>query len=70
MSKSSSKKGTGLGAMGSWLHKKIVDPFIKIIRRLGPASQATLPLDLRGAEPKQLAFSTALGISLGVFPIV
>ncbi|PWA87554.1 hypothetical protein CTI12_AA129330 [Artemisia annua] len=53
MSKSSKK---GIGAMGSWLHKKIVDPFIKIIRR--------------GAEPKQLAFSTALGISLGVFPIV
>lgn len=23
----------------------------------------------RGAEPKQLAFSTALGVTLGVFPI-
>jgi hypothetical protein len=26
-------------------------------------------LFLRGAEPKQLAFSAALGITLGVFPI-
>ncbi|CAI9267147.1 unnamed protein product [Lactuca saligna] len=48
--------GSGLGAMAPWLRKKIVDPFVKILRR--------------GAEPKQLAFSTALGISLGVFPIV
>ncbi|KAI3807110.1 hypothetical protein L1987_23032 [Smallanthus sonchifolius] len=46
----------GLGAIGSWLHKKVVDPFIQILQR--------------GVEPKQLAFSTALGISLGVFPIV
>ncbi|MQM04545.1 hypothetical protein Taro_037342 [Colocasia esculenta] len=38
-----------------WLNKKIVDPLVQIIRR--------------GAEPKQLAFSTALGITLGVFPI-
>ncbi|XP_071733312.1 uncharacterized protein [Rutidosis leptorrhynchoides] len=52
---SSSRKG-GLGAIGSWIHKKVIDPFIKILSR--------------GAEPKQLALSTALGISLGVFPIV
>ncbi|OVA01318.1 protein of unknown function DUF2062 [Macleaya cordata] len=38
-----------------WLNKKIVDPLLQIIRR--------------GAEPKQLAFSVALGITLGVFPI-
>ncbi|XP_074567948.1 uncharacterized protein LOC141824537 [Curcuma longa] len=38
-----------------WLKKKIVDPLMQIIRR--------------GAEPKQLALSTALGITLGVFPI-
>ncbi|KAK9073431.1 hypothetical protein SSX86_007755 [Deinandra increscens subsp. villosa] len=52
---SNSTKG-GVGAIGSWFHKKVVDPFTQILRR--------------GAEPKQLAFSTALGISLGVFPIV
>ncbi|XP_020680741.1 uncharacterized protein LOC110098302 isoform X1 [Dendrobium catenatum] len=38
-----------------WLRKKIVDPFLQIIGR--------------GAEPKQLAFSTALGLTLGIFPI-
>ncbi|WOL14277.1 hypothetical protein Cni_G23057 [Canna indica] len=38
-----------------WLNMKIVDPLMQIIRR--------------GAEPKQLAFSTALGITIGVFPI-
>ncbi|XP_060964525.1 uncharacterized protein LOC115705711 isoform X2 [Cannabis sativa] len=38
-----------------WLHKKIVDPLIQILRR--------------GAEPKLLAFSAALGITLGLFPI-
>lgn len=41
--------------MGPWFHRKIVDPLLQILRR--------------GAEPKQLAFSAALGISLGVFPI-
>uniref|UniRef100_A0A2N9EBQ2 DUF2062 domain-containing protein n=1 Tax=Fagus sylvatica TaxID=28930 RepID=A0A2N9EBQ2_FAGSY len=40
---------------GPWFHKKIVDPLQQILRR--------------GAEPKQLAFSAALGITLGVFPI-
>ncbi|XP_074280174.1 uncharacterized protein LOC141605352 isoform X1 [Silene latifolia] len=40
---------------GSWLHTKVVDPLLQIIRR--------------GAEPKQLAFSSALGFTLGVFPI-
>ncbi|XP_077231794.1 uncharacterized protein LOC143864831 [Tasmannia lanceolata] len=38
-----------------WLNKKIIDPLVEILRR--------------GAEPKQLAFSAALGITLGVFPI-
>ena len=41
--------------VGPWFHKKIVDPLLQILRR--------------GAEPKQLAFSAALGITLGVFPI-
>ncbi|KAL1222181.1 hypothetical protein V5N11_011059 [Cardamine amara subsp. amara] len=39
----------------SWFDKKISEPVIKILRR--------------GAEPKQLAFSAALGITMGVFPI-
>ncbi|KAK7401485.1 hypothetical protein VNO78_13009 [Psophocarpus tetragonolobus] len=39
----------------NWLQKNITDPLLAIIRR--------------GAEPKQLAFSAALGITLGVFPI-
>ncbi|KAK4341257.1 hypothetical protein RND71_039758 [Anisodus tanguticus] len=39
-----------------WIHKKIVDPLLQILRR--------------GAEPKQLAFSGALGVTLGLFPIV
>ncbi|KAF5738817.1 hypothetical protein HS088_TW12G00010 [Tripterygium wilfordii] len=39
----------------SWFQKKIVDPLYQILRR--------------GAEPKQLAFSAALGITLGLFPI-
>ncbi|KAG9457055.1 hypothetical protein H6P81_001563 [Aristolochia fimbriata] len=39
----------------SWLNKKIVDPLLHIVRR--------------GAEPKQLAFSAALGMTLGLFPI-
>ncbi|KMZ75213.1 Cytoplasmic membrane protein [Zostera marina] len=38
-----------------WIQKKIVDPLLQILRR--------------GAEPKQLAFSAALGLTLGVFPI-
>ncbi|XP_052202923.1 uncharacterized protein LOC127808429 [Diospyros lotus] len=38
-----------------WFQKKVVDPLLLILRR--------------GAEPKQLAFSAALGITLGVFPI-
>ncbi|KAK9748942.1 hypothetical protein RND81_02G091900 [Saponaria officinalis] len=40
---------------GSWVHNKVVDPLLLILRR--------------GAEPKQLAFSAALGFTLGVFPI-
>ncbi|CAK7344527.1 unnamed protein product [Dovyalis caffra] len=43
-----------MGLMG-WLNKKIVDPLYQILRR--------------GLEPKQLAFSAALGITLGIFPI-
>ncbi|KAG8066893.1 hypothetical protein GUJ93_ZPchr0005g15602 [Zizania palustris] len=38
-----------------WLQNKVVDPMIQVIRR--------------GAEPKQLAFSAALGVTLGIFPI-
>lgn len=41
--------------LGSWLHNKIVEPLLQILRR--------------GAEPKQLAFSSALGFTLGLFPI-
>ncbi|KAL6983267.1 hypothetical protein U1Q18_016657 [Sarracenia purpurea var. burkii] len=41
--------------MGPWFRRKIIDPFLQILRR--------------GAEPKQLAFSAALGFCLGVFPI-
>ncbi|TKY49919.1 hypothetical protein E2542_SST27368 [Spatholobus suberectus] len=39
----------------NWFQKKITDPLLSIIRR--------------GAEPNQLAFSAALGLTLGVFPI-
>ncbi|ONK74199.1 uncharacterized protein A4U43_C03F3820 [Asparagus officinalis] len=39
----------------SWVNRKVVDPLIQIIKR--------------GAEAKQLAFSTGLGITLGMFPI-
>ncbi|KAL5078448.1 hypothetical protein RYX36_017432 [Vicia faba] len=39
----------------NWFHKKIADPLLAILQR--------------GAEPKQLAFSAALGITFGVFPI-
>ncbi|XP_004499723.1 uncharacterized protein [Cicer arietinum] len=39
----------------NWFHKKITDPLFSILQR--------------GVEPKQLAFSAALGITLGVFPI-
>ncbi|KAK6937951.1 protein of unknown function DUF2062 [Dillenia turbinata] len=41
--------------LGPWFNAKVVDPLLQILRI--------------GAEPKQLAFSTALGITLGVFPI-
>ncbi|RAL43012.1 hypothetical protein DM860_009794 [Cuscuta australis] len=41
--------------MGTWFRKNIIDPLLQILRR--------------GAEPKQLAFSGALGITLGIFPI-
>ncbi|PWA34203.1 hypothetical protein CTI12_AA621410 [Artemisia annua] len=47
---------TGIQGIGTWIHKKIVDPFVDILTR--------------GAEPKQLAFSAALGLTLGMFPIV
>nr|KJB59590.1 hypothetical protein B456_009G262300 [Gossypium raimondii] len=42
-------------ALTLWFNKKIADPLIQILRK--------------GAEPKQLAFSSALGITLGIFPI-
>ncbi|KAL2893963.1 Mitochondrial distribution and morphology protein 10 [Bienertia sinuspersici] len=41
--------------LGSWLNTKIVEPLLQILRR--------------GAEPKLLAFSSALGLTLGIFPI-
>lgn len=41
--------------VSAWVNKKIVDPLLQILRR--------------GAEPKQLAFSAALGVTLGLFPI-
>ncbi|XP_044475917.1 uncharacterized protein LOC123203561 isoform X1 [Mangifera indica] len=41
--------------LGPWFNKKVIDPLLQILQR--------------GAEPKQLAFSTALGLTLGVFPI-
>lgn len=44
-----------LGLLSSWINRKIIDPLFQIIKK--------------GAEPKQLAFSTALGITLGLFPI-
>ncbi|KAJ3691672.1 hypothetical protein LUZ61_020836 [Rhynchospora tenuis] len=39
----------------AWLHKKIADPLLQILKK--------------GAEPRQLALSTAVGTALGVFPI-
>ncbi|KAE8682314.1 hypothetical protein F3Y22_tig00111272pilonHSYRG00081 [Hibiscus syriacus] len=42
-------------AMKIWFNKRIVDPLLQILRK--------------GAEPRQLAFSAALGITLGIFPI-
>ncbi|KAL3641516.1 hypothetical protein CASFOL_016484 [Castilleja foliolosa] len=42
-------------AFSSWVHTKVVDPLFEILSR--------------GAEPKQLAFSASLGITLGLFPI-
>lgn len=50
-----SLKNVGSG-IGSWLREKILDPLLQILQR--------------GAEPKQLAFSAALGITFGIFPIV
>ncbi|KAJ7561747.1 hypothetical protein O6H91_03G039800 [Diphasiastrum complanatum] len=38
-----------------WARARVIDPFLLIVSR--------------GAEPKQLAMSTALGITLGVFPV-
>ncbi|EMS59342.1 hypothetical protein TRIUR3_13592 [Triticum urartu] len=39
----------------AWLNARVVDPLLQVIQR--------------GAEPKQLAFSAALGVTIGVFPI-
>ncbi|KAH6763893.1 E3 ubiquitin-protein ligase [Perilla frutescens var. hirtella] len=48
-------KRFGFGFLASWFRRKVVEPLHQILRR--------------GAEPKQLAFSAALGITLGLFPI-
>ncbi|ERM99733.1 hypothetical protein AMTRI_Chr11g101950 [Amborella trichopoda] len=42
-------------SLKTWLNVKIIDPFLQILQR--------------GTEPKQLAFSAALGLTLGTFPI-
>ncbi|KAK9080171.1 hypothetical protein SSX86_001846 [Deinandra increscens subsp. villosa] len=47
---------SGLQRIGTWINKQVVEPFVDILSR--------------GAEPKELALSAALGITLGVFPIV
>ncbi|XP_027348459.1 uncharacterized protein LOC113860029 [Abrus precatorius] len=39
----------------NWFQEKVTDPLLSVVRR--------------GADPKQLAFSAALGITFGVFPI-
>ncbi|KAF3440955.1 hypothetical protein FNV43_RR19241 [Rhamnella rubrinervis] len=44
-----------ISGLSIWFHNKVVDPLLQILSR--------------GAEPKLLAFSAALGITLGVFPI-
>ncbi|KAK7322363.1 hypothetical protein VNO77_25742 [Canavalia gladiata] len=49
------KMAIGKKGITNWFQKNITDPLLSILRR--------------GAEPKQLAFSAALGITLGVFPI-
>ncbi|KDP31623.1 hypothetical protein JCGZ_14848 [Jatropha curcas] len=41
--------------LNAWFKKKILDPLYLILSR--------------GTEPKQLAFSAALGFTLGIFPI-
>ncbi|GMH31403.1 hypothetical protein Nepgr_033246 [Nepenthes gracilis] len=46
---------TAMMALAPWFHRRIVDPLRQILRR--------------GTEPKQLAFSAALGFTLGIFPI-
>ncbi|KAD4385264.1 hypothetical protein E3N88_25432 [Mikania micrantha] len=47
---------SGFQGIGTWFNKQVVDPFVEIINR--------------GAEPRELAFSAALGLTLGVFPVV
>ncbi|KAK4285059.1 hypothetical protein QN277_001804 [Acacia crassicarpa] len=41
--------------LSTWFQNQVIDPLLLILRR--------------GAEPTQLAFSTAFGITLGIFPI-
>ncbi|KAJ8759519.1 hypothetical protein K2173_007136 [Erythroxylum novogranatense] len=41
--------------LATWFNKNVADPFYQILSR--------------DAEPKQLAFSAALGITLGIFPV-
>ncbi|OAY23812.1 uncharacterized protein LOC110605883 [Manihot esculenta] len=47
--------GLSLIGLSGWFNKKILDPLNQILSR--------------GTEPKQLAFSAALGITMGIFPI-
>lgn len=49
-----SLKRIGSGT-GSWLQEKFFDPLLVVLQR--------------GAEPSELAFSAAVGITFGVFPI-
>ncbi|KAL6213057.1 hypothetical protein ACLB2K_012505 [Fragaria x ananassa] len=44
-----------LGLVTIWFNKKIAEPLLEILRR--------------GAEPKLLAFSAAVGFTIGLFPI-
>lgn len=55
MEKDSGEMGSSRGSVwADWARRKL-DPLIVILKR--------------GAEPKQLALSSAVGITLGIFPI-
>uniref|UniRef100_A0A453A3I2 DUF2062 domain-containing protein n=1 Tax=Aegilops tauschii subsp. strangulata TaxID=200361 RepID=A0A453A3I2_AEGTS len=51
----SARRGEEMAVVLAWLNARVVDPLLQVIQR--------------GAEPKQLAFSAALGVTIGVFPI-